>query len=102
MIHIDDTEAELRTIRTAIQEQRHKKMSNLLRGPYICPRCKKDHFFGKTTTKRTETGTFNTYSFICRYKPCGFSAIETGFGMDTIIDGYNRLIDREEELMKNE
>jgi len=97
MIHVDDDEieTELKQIRDSVQQYRQKKVSALMRGPYICPKCRKDHFFGKTTTTKTEKEIINVYNFECRYKGCGFKATDKKTGNDSIIDAYNRLIDRE-------
>lgn len=95
MSFTEDDEKQLKEIRTFLQQYRQKRVANLLRGPYICPKCNKDHFFGVKTTKKTEKDITNIYNFECRYKPCGFKANEKINGNDSIIDAYNRLMDRE-------
>jgi transcription elongation factor Elf1 len=96
MSFTEEDAQQLKELRDSFQQYRQNRVTNLLKGPYICPKCHKDLFFCQTSSKRIDEKLNNIYNFVCKYKPCNFRYTEKTTGKDSVIDAYNRLIDREE------
>lgn len=80
---------EVAEYKQSLTEHRRNNVRNMLKGPYICPICKKDQLF--STKTKTENG--YTFVFECKNKPCS-STFKEPDAKGSIIDAYNRLIDR--------
>lgn len=80
---------EIEEYKTSLAEHRKNNIHVMLKGPYTCPICKKDQLFS------TKVKTDNNYIFIfeCKNKHCRSTFKELD-AQGSIIDAYNRLIDR--------
>ena len=81
---------EIEEYKTLISEHRKNNIHNMLRGPYVCPICKKDQLY--STKVKTDDGKY-VFIFECKNKHCN-STFKEHDAQGSIIDAYNRLIDR--------
>jgi transcription elongation factor Elf1 len=80
---------EIEEYKASLTEHRRNNVHNMFKGPYICPMCKKDQLFS------TKIKTDNNYIFVfeCKNIHCRSTFKELD-AKGSIIDAYNRLIDR--------